>query len=170
MPPPQTDTHTNKDPHMARQALPINLDSMQAIINHEETLYNGGLIEFLNHCCKIYNDKFSPPKNLYGQIIYTYIKKNKLKTNFIPIRKTLSEDHKVKIKEGRKRQAESRKEKEKTFHPELDELINKINTKKGKNYILRTWANVGQIEGSYLGPKLPINDLKIFILGLSQID
>lgn len=157
---------------MARQALPIDLNIMQKIIRENENTYQGGLIDFLNHCCNIYNEKIKPEKKLYGQIVYGYIKKGKIFTAFKATRKVLSEEQKSRMQEGRKNpnpyDDDDDNEVPEKFQ-ELHNLLIDINKRKGTNYKLELSSGFGQIAGDDRGPCLPHRHLKTWILGLGAM-
>lgn len=170
---------------MARQALPINLADMQSIISVEEKNYNGGIIEFYQHCCDIYNKKNNPAKPIYGQIIYNYVRKGGLTTSFnANKKKVLSPEHIAKLQAGRKSINQTTTDTPKIIknphnRPEINELsnlIDEINRQSGKNYQLNIHydINARETQGNIYfsdnihGPCLYWKELKWYMIGLAN--
>lgn len=92
---------------MGRRKTDIDIAAMQTIIDNEKEKYNGRQMEYYQHCCNIYNNKFFPAKPLQPHTIYSRIHK----TSELKIRfdlghsqrgiKSLSPEHKQKLQEGR---------------------------------------------------------------------
>lgn len=119
---------------MPRPKVDINLSAMQTIMDEESNKYNNNKMEYFQHCCNIYNKKYSPPKDIYPQLIYTRVHKTgELTVRFdLPDKNTksprvLSPEHKKKWLEGRK--ATSRKKKKNTNAKHAEELAKYIPNK-----------------------------------------
>lgn len=111
---------------MPRPKIDIDLENMQAILDSQAGHFTGNQSEYFNMCCKLYNEKYNPPKPIYAQLVYTRVHKTKeLKVRFDISHKVYSRKGKILSDEHKQKMQEGRKPKNKIQDPRIEEALRK---------------------------------------------